>query len=110
MRRIKPGVRGRLGWAIRLRRHPRYVPGRSVVGRTRLLWHDFIFHPLFEGGERCQDCGRDYVLWHAPTDLYERVHGSTAGLLCPKCFSRQADEAGIPVEFIAARAVSGEDR
>ena len=81
---------GRLRWAFRTKRHP-----RSLAGHLRLLWHDFVIHVLFEGGERCQDCGCDYVLWEADCDLYERVHGGPGGLLCPRCFSRQAREKGL---------------
>jgi hypothetical protein len=72
-----------------------------LAARARLFWHDFVIHVLFEGGERCQDCGRDYVLWEAPTSLYVEVHGSPWGLLCPGCFDRQAREKGIAVEFVA---------
>ena len=37
---------------------------RSGLARLRLLWHDFIVHALLNrGGERCQDCGRDYPIW-----------------------------------------------
>jgi hypothetical protein len=98
MRRIKPGAFGRLLWAIRTRRQP-----RSSAGYLRLVWHDFVTHGLFDaGGERCQDCGRDYVLWSAPTALYAMVHGSTRGPLCPWCFDLQARAMGIRIKFIAA--------
>lgn len=97
MRRIKPGVLGRLKWAVRQHRHGR--PARSTAGRIRLLWHDFVTHVLFEGGERCQDCGRDHVLWHAENDLYRHVHGSSSGLLCPGCFDRQAREKGLVLDW-----------
>lgn len=96
MRRVKPGVKGRLGWALRTHRH---AHPRSVRARVRLLWHDFVIHGLFEGGERCQDCGRDYVLWNAETDLYVRVHGNPGGLLCPSCFDRQAREKGLTLDW-----------
>jgi hypothetical protein len=98
VRPIKPGVRGRLGWAARTHRH---AHPRSIAARMRLLWHDFVIHGLFEGSERCQDCGRDYVLWEAPNDLYREVHGSPHGLLCPDCFARQAREKGIVILFAA---------
>lgn len=97
MARVKPGALGRLSWALRQRRRP-----RSPAGMLRLWWQDFVIHVLFEGGERCQDCGRGYVLWRAPDDLYVRVHGSGHGLLCPACFARQARVRGIIVEFRAA--------
>jgi hypothetical protein len=90
------GAIGRLQWAARMKRRP-----RSVVGYCRLLWHDFVIHPLFVGHEVCQDCGRGYPLWHAEGDLWDRVHGSPGGLLCPHCFDRQAQEAGFSIEFRA---------
>jgi hypothetical protein len=91
------GAWGRLSWAWGIRRHP-----RSPVAWLRLVWHDFIAHGVLNrGGERCQECGRGYVLWRAPDALYEDVHGSCGGLLCPACFERQAAEKGISVEFRA---------
>ena len=98
MQRIKPGALGRLRWTMRSRRRP-----KSLAGLLRLWWHDFAVHVLFEGGERCQDCGRRYVLWGAPDDLYAEVHGSPHGLLCPLCFERQAAARGIVVRFEARR-------
>ena len=62
-----------------------------------------MLHPLFESGERCQDCGRDFVLWSAPDDLYAEVYGSLRGILCPACFSRRAEAKGIAVGFEAVR-------
>src|SRR5579872_7127106 len=89
--RAKPGVYGRLRYALRMKRRP-----RSLAGLARLLWEDFAVHVLFEGGEVCQDCGRRYPLWHADYDenLWERVIGHGGGLLCPGCFDRRAREAG----------------
>lgn len=88
----------RLRWAIRTRRKP-----TSLTGLLRLWWADFALHPFSEIGERCQDCGREYVLWYAPDDLYTEVHGSDFGLLCPACFSAQADARGLTVCFEAQR-------
>ena len=73
------------------------------------MWHDFVIHALFEGGEWCQDCGRDYPLWHAEGNLWDRVHGSPGGLLCPACFDRQARESGTPIEFRAFPVAARED-
>lgn len=81
---MRNGIK-RLRYSMRVKRHP-----RSLSGLLRLWWHDFVIHPLFEGGERCQDCGRDYVLWRAPDDLYEVVIGSNRGLFCPACFDRRS--------------------
>lgn len=88
---------GRLSWAANVRRR-RWPPGVWL----RLAWHDFVTHGLFgPGGERCQNCGHDYVLWHAEGDLWERVRGYETGLLCPACFDRQARQLGVKVEFRA---------
>ena len=90
-------MRSRLKWALRMKRR-RWPPSVWL----RLVWHDFVTHGLLgPGGEVCQDCGRAYVLWHAEGDLWDRVHGTPCGLLCPACFDRQAREAGVLVEFRA---------
>lgn len=90
------GVIGRLRWAAGMRRR------KSPSAYVRLFWHDFVIHAVLNrGGERCQRCGRGYVLWHAPTDLWLRVHGSPAGLLCPGCFDLEAQRLGLSVEFNA---------
>jgi hypothetical protein len=97
MKRVKPGVLGRLRYSLRMGRKP-----VSLAGLFRLWWADFVIHPLFELGERCQDCGRSFVLWWAPDDdLYVEVHGSPYGILCPACFDRQAEAKGITVRFEA---------
>jgi hypothetical protein len=96
VRRVKPGALGRLRWAIRTGRKP-----TSLAGLLRRWWADFIIHPLFEAGERCQDCGRGSVLWRAPDELYAEVHGSLHGVLCPACFDRQAAAMGIVIRFEA---------
>lgn len=90
-------ILGRLKWAAGMRRR-RWPPAVWL----RLAWHDFITHGLFgPGHEICQNCGRGYVLWHAEDDLWERVHGTPGGLLCPACFDRQALDAGVLIEFRA---------
>lgn len=75
---------GRLRWAAdpRLRRH-----AKTVAASMRLLWHDLIVHGVFDrGGERCQDCGRDYPRWAATDQDWNEVVGVPWGLLCPRCF------------------------
>jgi hypothetical protein len=93
---IRPGSAERLRWALRQHRRP-----RTLAGLARLCWHDFVIHVLFEGGERCQDCGRSYAPWLASDSLYREVYGSLRGLLCPLCFSRRAEAKGLPVRFEA---------
>jgi len=95
---IKPGALERLRYSLGKGRRP-----VSLAGLLRLWWADFVIHPLSGCGEHCQDCGRRYVLWRAPDDLYAEVHGSGSGLLCPACFSRQADAKGVTVCFAAGR-------
>jgi hypothetical protein len=94
-------MKGRLVYAIR--QHRRRIPTVWL----RLAFHDFISHAMLNrGGERCQDCGRDYVLWRAPTELYVELYveiiGSSTGLYCPVCFDRHARAKGIIIDFVAA--------
>jgi hypothetical protein len=77
----------RLRWSSSRRRHP-----RKRWGRLRLWWADFVLHPLFEIGERCQDCGRTYDWHHVPDARWLAVMGSPRGLLCPRCFAEREDE------------------
>lgn len=102
--KIKPGAIGRLRYALRLRRKP-----VNLAARLRMYWNDFVIHVLFEGGEICQDCGRGYVLWRAPDELYREVHGSAYGLLCPACFDCHAETKGIVVGFRAMVMRRGEE-
>ena len=71
----------------------------------RTLWSAYACGHI---GERCQDCGRDYFLWHSGNDLYAKVTGYNAlpwsdgsgkaelggGCFCPPCFNRRADAKG----------------
>lgn len=85
----------RLRYSLSIRRQP-----RSLAGLLRLWWHDFVVHPLFEGGERCQDCGRAYEIWRAQDALYCAVIGSRGGLFCPRCFARRAVESRKPMRWL----------
>jgi hypothetical protein len=92
-------VWGRLRYAVHQRRRP-----RTLAGWLRLAWHDFIVHALCDrGGERCQDCGRDYPLWRAPDKLYKLTILSDGGLFCPACFSDRAEAKGFHIRFMAER-------
>ena len=93
---MKPGVISRLRYSLHAPRHP-----RSVVGYARMLWNDFVIHPLFGGTEICEDCGRGYVLWQADEALWREVMGEGAGLWCPDCFERRCEEKGIIIKFLA---------
>ena len=87
----------RFKYALRMKRRR-----RPLFVWMRLDWHDFVRHTLFgPAGEICQDCGRSYMLWHAEGNLWKLVHGTSGGLLCLKCFDRQAQRAGYKIEFRA---------
>lgn len=58
-------------------------------------------------GELCQVCGRPYVLWSAPNDLYLLVIGNTTGLFCPTCFDRAAGKLDIDLQWIPKRVGAG---
>lgn len=74
-----------------------YVRQRRWPGLVRALWHTIAFGYY---GELCQVCGRPYVLWSAPDDIYAVVIGSHAGLYCPNCFDRAAGKADIELQWI----------
>ncbi len=47
----------------------------------------------------CEDCGFEYMVWFAPNELWNRVmrdaEGDEKDFLCPTCFTRRADVAGV---------------
>lgn len=88
----------RLRWSIRTGRKQ-----ASAGALLRLWWADFVVHPLFEIGERCQDCGRGFPAWEAADDLYAEVYGTLRGILCPGCFDGRAAARGVRVRFEARR-------
>ena len=69
----------------------------------------------------CEDCDRDYVVWFAPNDLWNRVvrakyPDGPDPFLCPTCFTVRADKDGVKytafevrVENLNARATGGTD-
>lgn len=69
----------------------------------RLLWVWVTRYP----SEVCQQCGRRNghdlgdTWWHAHGDLWDRVVGGYAGVLCPRCFTRKASSLGIKVAWEA---------
>lgn len=89
-------VIGRFRYSLSAPRRP-----RSLVGLLRMWWHDFVIHPLFEGTELCEDCGRRYPLWSAADHLWTKCMGDFGGLLCPSCFSDRMENKGIIVQFLA---------
>jgi hypothetical protein len=46
--------------------------------------------------EFCHDCGvRQPIVWSAPDGLWLRLVGRSGGVLCPACFDRRAQQAGL---------------
>jgi hypothetical protein len=54
---------------------------------TRMVGHD---------GETCQECGRRYISWCAPTWLYVERKGDNHGQFCLSCF----DSLGEPLLWV----------
>lgn len=69
---------------------------RTFLGFLRVMW---LSYALGWDSESCQTCGKRYVLWWADDELYKLVHKSTAGLLCPNCFDREANENHISLRW-----------
>lgn len=42
----------------------------------------------------CQRCGRENIVWHAPNDVWNNAVPDD-GILCPVCFVKAAEHAGI---------------
>jgi len=94
--------------------------GPEPVGRSRdeqvVCDADFIAHARSDvpaladavlrlvgkpGSERCGDCGRHYlVVWAAPNELWNRIWGDGSGMLCPDCFSKRCEAAGVLPFFV----------
>jgi len=64
---------------------------------------DILAQPTFTPPDEtgCQECGGENPVWFAPHDLWNRVMGGEdckddpGGILCPVCFIRKAEMAGI---------------
>lgn len=96
-------------WWSLIRRDLRYYLGPHYTGRNRVAalartaWWLWIIGYF---GERCQDCGRLYLHWHAPDDLYARVTGNpkiggtSGGLFCLECFDRRARVLGLTIMWV----------
>lgn len=51
--------------------------------------------------DTCQQCGNRNPTWYAPYELWNKVHGSPNGILCPCCFQTEAELKGFSVVFKA---------
>jgi len=77
--------------------------GMAVLGFLRTLWLTLVCGHICEA---CQECGRAYLLWWAPDDLYATVTGLekrggsySPGLFCLDCFDRKARRKGIHLRW-----------
>ena len=59
-----------------------------------------VYWALVRGydGEACWFCGRPYMLWSAPDDLWAEFSGNS-GLCCPACFDKRAERAGVALHW-----------
>jgi hypothetical protein len=64
-----------------------YLRHGRILACLRTLFTQVVLH---DNTETCQRCGRRYMLWMAPDDVYRRIIGSSRGLWCPRCFDRRA--------------------
>ena len=65
--------------------------GRFAAG-LRDLWRTVVYGDI---GEKCQECGRSYLLWHAPDKLWRKLVSKAGnGLVCPACFDRKVRAKG----------------
>jgi len=78
-------------------RHP-YCLARRAIKRL-VIWMGL--GPLLI--EYCQDCGQKQPLtWHTQDKLWRDITSQSEGVLCPRCFDRQAMERlGIRIHWTA---------
>lgn len=55
---------------------------------------------LGDNVERCQECGRRYVMWRSTDVLYVQVHGSAFGGVCPWHFDEEAQHRGLALLWV----------
>jgi hypothetical protein len=49
-----------------------------------------------DGDERCQECARINPVWWVQHEIWNKVmHGSKEAIVCPPCFIRHAEAAGV---------------
>lgn len=65
--------------------------------------------------EICHACGRPVghhhpfgreplTWWRAvPDELWNAIEGGAGGLRCPPCFTRDCENAGVPIRWVAER-------
>ena len=73
-------------------------------------WPVFLWNALTYEAEICFDCGRKNIgrsgtYWLADDELWLEVMGSPHGVICPGCFTRRSNAAGIPIHWKPVRGV-----
>lgn len=56
----------------------------------------------------CQKCGGKNPVWFANNDLFNKVNGSSTGIICPSCFEETAEQKEENIIFKCIR-VSDEE-
>jgi hypothetical protein len=46
----------------------------------------------------CEECGLPNPTWYAPNELWNKLC-TPVEIICPKCFQKRADKAGINIVF-----------
>lgn len=84
-------------WQIAKADTRRCLKKHRYVALARMLWKVLVLRYY---GELCELCGRDFILWISPDDLYVNVHGSPGGTLCPQCFGDLAALKGHRIIWV----------
>lgn len=72
-----------------------YIRHGKLIAAGRQVWWVLI---RGYDGEGCWFCGRPYMLWWAPDDLWVEFSGNS-GLCCPACFDKRAERAGVTLHW-----------
>lgn len=96
----------RLGWVFK-----KNYRSASPMAIARAFWHVVIRRYVYE---ICASCGRPvssaiHTYWIAPDELWMQVNGQSSGVLCPRCFARQAEKSGITVAWLGLRMEEVDD-
>lgn len=105
MRRQRFADTARMHHSLAVLRRRGQLPGLGA--KLRWLWWR---HVRLYDSEVCHRCGRPVLpftasWWHADDLLWARVGGPYYGVLCPPCFTIEADAGGIPIKWQAVIGV-----
>jgi hypothetical protein len=67
----------------------------ALVVALRTAWWALV---RGHDGETCGFCGRPYILWHSPDDLWVAFSGNS-GCCCPSCFDLRAYDQGVVLKW-----------